>query len=380
MHIQTSPDLHKKLSILSRDSQYDLACACGTGKEDRRSRSDENRWIYPVTLPDGGKSVIFKSLVSNVCVNDCAYCPLRQEKDPERCSLTPDEIAKAFMDYYRKGEVFGLFLSSGVTCSPDSAMERMTAAARLLRYRDHFKGFIHLKVIPGASESAIDEALKLSSAVSINIEVPNEASYAKLSHKKDYKKDIIEPIKYISKMTAKGERYSRVRKTTQFIVGASTEKDVDIIKCSSALYDRLELDRIYFSAYQRGLGSANLPGETNIISNNDLLMREHRLYQTDFLMRQYKFNSTEIPVDSAGQLSLEIDPKEAWARRHSELFPININRASYYELLRIPGIGTTAAKRIIQSRKGGSRIRSIDQVMRIQSHRRFAKINEFVSY
>ncbi|MBL8028637.1 MAG: helix-hairpin-helix domain-containing protein [Fibrobacteres bacterium] len=379
MQIKSAPDIHEKLSILSKDSQYDLACACGTGKEDRRYRAEDNRWLYPVTLPDGGKSVIFKSLVSNVCTNDCAYCPLRQERDPERCSLTPDEIVRAFLPYYNKGTVFGLFLSSGVTGSADNSMERMIAAARILRYRERFKGYIHLKIIPGASQGAIEEALKLSSAVSLNIEVPNEASFTPLSKKKDFKRDIIEPIKFISRMTAKGAPYSRVRKTTQFIVGASTEKDADIIKCSGALYDRMDLDRVYFSAYQRGLGNKLLPGETSTLNNSELLMREHRLYQSDFLLRQYRFNPAEIPVNSAGQLSLEIDPKEAWARHHPECFPININKADYYELLRVPGIGPTAAKKILAIRKKGAKVRKIEQVLRLKDVCKLSKIEQFVS-
>jgi len=173
--IHSKPDTHEKLSILSTDAQYDLACACGTGAEDRRHRSKDNdKWIYPVTLPNGGKSVLFKTLLSNVCSNDCKYCPLRADRDPRRCTLQPDEVVKAFMGYLRAGKVFGLFLSSGVIGTPDSTMERMNTIVRSLRRKEQFRGYVHLKIIPGASDEAIREALSLSSNVSLNIETAGE--------------------------------------------------------------------------------------------------------------------------------------------------------------------------------------------------------------
>ncbi|MBI2974452.1 MAG: hypothetical protein HYY43_02540 [Deltaproteobacteria bacterium] len=173
--IISQPDVQKKLEILSSDAKYDLACACSSSKDERRKRGADGRWIYPVILPNGGSTVLFKTLISNVCSNDCKYCPLREEKDLRRLSLAPEEMAKAFMGHYNRKKVFGLFLSSGVTGSPDSAMAKLNATAAILRKNHSFRGYIHLKIIPGASMPAIEEAVSLSTAVSLNIETPGEA-------------------------------------------------------------------------------------------------------------------------------------------------------------------------------------------------------------
>ena len=349
--IISKPDTDQKLRILSEDAQYDLACACGTNKDDRRHRGSNGKWIYPVTLPNGGKSVIFKTLMSNVCSNDCKYCPLRDNMDLRRCSLSPEEIAKVFLDYYTRKEVFGLFLSSGVIGNPENTMDRLNTVARLLRYKHKFKGYIHLKVIPGSSPAAITEAVSLASAVSLNIETAGADNLKKLSDKKDYIKDIIEPIKLISRLTGKGMKYSRVKQTTQFIVGAAAEDDAKIVHYMAGLYDRLNMQRIYFSAYQRGLGDPNLPAENQTVSPHDALTREHRLYQVDFLLRKYGFTENDIAYDQNGRLDLSTDPKETWAKNHPELFPINPNYASQQQLLRIPGFGPISVARIMKARQ-----------------------------
>ena len=293
--IISRPGTQEKLEILSADAQYDLACACGTSKDEHRRRTSEGKWIYPVTLPSGGRSVLFKTLASNVCTNDCRYCPLREQMDVRRVSLTPEETVKVFLDYYNQRKVFGLFLSSGVLGSPDATMDRLNGAARLLRRRHGFRGYIHLKIIPGASDAAVEEAVSLASAVSLNIETPGEKNLAKLSHKKRYIQDIIEPIKLISRLTGRGSRYERVKQTTQFIVGAAGEQDTQIVKYMSGLYERLKMHRVYFSAYQRGLGDSSIAGEqVEPGSKSDILMREHRLYQVDFLLRKYAFTESDI--------------------------------------------------------------------------------------
>jgi predicted DNA-binding helix-hairpin-helix protein len=358
----SEPDTNQKLEILSDGAKYDLACACGTNREDTRRRGGDGRWIYPVTLPSGGKSVLFKTLISNVCTNDCKYCPLRQEQDVRRCSLSPEETAATFLDYYHQRKVFGLFLSSGVIGSPDATMDRLNATAGLLRRRHQFKGYIHLKVIPGASHAAIEEAVSLASAVSLNIETPGAENLAKLSSKKDYLRDIIDPIKHISQLTARGSRFERVKQTTQFIVGPAGESDSEIVKYMWGLYDRLRLHRIYFSAYQKGLGDTSLPVEhSDEIATNDRFVREHRLYQVDFLMRKYGFRDTDILFDERGGLSLETDPKEAWASNHPEFFPVNVNRASRLELLRVPGLGPVTVNRLLQLRRA-QRIGGLDEI------------------
>ena len=174
------PDTIEKLKILSTDAQYDLACACGSVQDEHRKRGADGKWIYPVTLPSGGKASIFKILLSNVCRNDCAYCPLRHDQDIRRCTLQTEETVRLFWDYYTQGKVFGIFISSGVVGTPDITMERIKAIARILRYRYKFKGYIHLKIIPGASAAAIEEAVRLASGVSLNIETPGAEFLAKV--------------------------------------------------------------------------------------------------------------------------------------------------------------------------------------------------------
>jgi len=360
--IISRPGTQEKLEILSADAQYDLACACSTSKDEHRRRTAEGKWIYPVTLPSGGRCVLFKTLTSNVCTNDCKYCPLREQMDVRRVSLAPEETAKVFLDYFNQRKVFGLFLSSGVTGSPDLSMDRLNSVARLLRRRHGFKGYIHLKIIPGASDAAVEEAVSLASAVSLNIETPGEKNLAKLSARKNYIRDIIEPIKLISRLTGRGCRYERVKQTTQFIVGAAGEQDTQIVKYMSGLYERLKMHRVYFSAYQRGLGDSSIAGEQVEPKNKaDILMREHRLYQVDFLMRKYAFTEPDIIFEKDGNLSLATDPKEAWALGHPEFFPVNINTAVKFSLLRVPGLGPITVKLILQQRKQG-RIHSIEDV------------------
>jgi predicted DNA-binding helix-hairpin-helix protein len=360
--IVNKPDTQKKLEILSTDAQYDLACACGTTKDEHRRRSSDGKWIYPVTLPNGGTSVLFKTLISNACSSDCKYCPLRQNIDTRRCTLSPEETAKVFMDYYTRREVFGLFLSSAIPGSPDNSMQQLTDTAEILRNKYCFRGYIHLKVIPGASPAAIKKAVSLSTAVSLNIETPGANHLEKLSNTKNFLTDIIEPIKQISSLTARGSKYQRVKQTTQFIVGASDETDAEIVKYTAALYDRLKLNRIYFSAYQRGLGDSSLPAEQNQTHKpHSILTREHRLYQVDFLLRKYGFKGDEIPFDQNGRLSLETDPKEHWADKHPEAFPININKAPKQFLLRVPGLGPITVSKILQQRSK-SKIHSIRDI------------------
>ncbi len=363
--IVSRPDTQQKLEILSADAQYDLACACGTNRDEGRQRGQDGRWIYPVTLPSGGRSVLFKSLISNVCTNDCKYCPLREQQDVRRCSLSPAETAQVFLDYLRQKKVFGLFLSSGVIGSPDATMDRLTTTARLLRRKHGFKGYIHLKVIPGASNAAIEEAVSLASAVSLNIETPGQKNLAKLSNRKDYIRDIIEPIKLISRLTARGTRFARVKQTTQFIVGAAGESDAEIVKYMGGLYDRLRMQRIYFSAYQRGAGDASLDTDPSAPADpSQSFVREHRLYQVDFLMRKYGFKDADIVFDPRGRLSLDVDPKELWARNHPEFFPLDVNCASRLELLRVPGLGPLTVERIVKQRTQG-RIQRLEEIGRV---------------
>ncbi len=344
-------DTQRKLEILAQDAQYDLACACGTRDDEHRRRGVGGKWLYPVTLPSGGRSLLLKTLVSNACTNDCKYCPLRRGSNVERCSMSADEIANIFLEYRRTENVFGLFLTSGVTGTPDQSMQRLLDATKLLRKKHQFRGYIHLKILPGASDAAVEEALTYASAVSLNIETPGRQHFAKLSECKDYDRDIIRPLRLMSRLTAKGQPRAGVKCTTQFVVGASDETDAEIVKYMGGLYDRLKFERIYFSAYQPGLGTPDIPGERAVLAAPDaLLRREHRLYQVDFLLRKYGFSGRELLFGNNGNLDLERDPKETWARAHPELFPVNANKAGRAELLRVPGLGLLGVARIVEAR------------------------------
>lgn len=353
-------DIIEKLRLLSDDARHDLACACGTVKDEHRKRGAEGKWLYPVTLPGGGYSILLKTLLSNACVNDCKYCPLRSGTDIRRCTLRPEETAAAFMEYIRQKDVFGLFLSSGVINNPDYTMDRINAVARILRYKYKYKGYIHLKIIPGASDAAVEDSIALASAVSLNIETPGSIHFKVLSDKKDYMNDIIRPIKLMSRLTSRGSRFSRVKCTTQFVVGASDESDSEIVDYLSGLYDRLHFQRVYFSAYQKGLGTGNIPGEQKLPSDpEEGFLREHRLYQVDFLLRKYGFTVGDIITDTQGNLSLDKDPKELWAEQHPEFYPVRLNKADKEDLLKVPGLGPITVETIIETRKKG-RINSLE--------------------
>ena len=358
-------DTQQKLKLLADGSRYDLSCACGTQKDEHRRRGPGGVWLYPASLPNGGTSIMLKTLLSSACTNDCRYCPLRSDRDVPRCTLAPEEVACIFMDYVRAEGVFGLFLTSGVLRSPDYTMDRMLAAVRILRRRYEYRGYVHLKIIPGASDGAIEEALSLASAVSLNVEAPTRRTMAALSTRKNYERDIVGPVRLISRLTARGGPYAGVKQTTQFIVGASDETDTELVRATFGLYKRLRLSRVYFSAYQRGLGDPALPGERcTPHRGEDLLTREHRLYQADWLIRKYGFRDDEIPFEPDGNLSLAADPKELWARQHPERFPLDLNRADRFELLRVPGLGPLTVNRILAIRRGGGRLRRLEDLGR----------------
>ena len=345
-------DTIEKLKVLSEDSQYDLACACGTRNDDRRKRGPDGRWLYPVALPKGGYSVLLKTLLSNSCSNDCKYCPLRSDTDTRRCTLQPEEVARVFMEYHRRKKVFGLFLSSSVIQNADYTMDKINTVARLLRTRHNFRGYIHLKVIPGASDAAIEDALSLASAVSLNIETPGKKHFSRLSDKKDFDKDILHPLSLMGRLTGKGMKFSMVKCTTQFIVGASDETDSEITDTMFGLYRRMNFKRVYFSAYQQGLGHPDIPGERKFLRNpGESFLREHRLYQVDFLIRRYGFDGKDIIFGDDNNLRLDRDPKEVWAERHPERYPVRLNTSDRETLLKVPGLGPETAARILKMRR-----------------------------
>ena len=342
----------EKLEVLAEAGKYDLACACGTKDKDehRKRTEDGSAWLYPVTLASGGKGIMLKTLLSSACVGDCAYCPMRSSLDKiRRCTLGADELAKLFLEYNRRHRLIGLFVSSGIIRDPDHTMMRLNAVAAILRRKYAYRGYIHLKVIPGASDAAIAEAVTLASAVSINIETPSAEHCATLSQRKNWEQDIMRPIRRIDECIRNLNGRRRVRQTTQFIVGAAGESDREILGRSFDLYGKHSMERIYFSAYQRGAGVDGIPGERE--PDRDILTREHRLYQSDFLIRLYGFSQDDMLYGGDGRLSLVDDPKKCWADAHPEFFPVRVRTAEKWQLLRVPGLGPITVGRILKARR-----------------------------
>ena len=340
-----SPDRLEKLKILGQESQYDVCLSTCSGSGGRTPHPEDpiHRWIYPAALPGGKVVPILKILLSNSCRNDCRYCFNRASVDRPRHSLAPEEFAAAFMDLYRSRRVHGLFLSSGIYSHPDRVMEDMIKTAEILRRKHRYPDYLHLKIIPGASRAAIEQACGIADRVSLNLEAPNRERLPPIAPGKDFSRDLLARMRWCASFIEQGSR-SR-NQTTQFVVGASSETDREILETAGFLYRDLHLHRAYYSGFQplEGTPLEHHPPTPRV--------REHRLYQADFLFRLYSFTIDEIAFLPDGNLDTLVDPKTSWARNHPERFPIEINRAEYEELIRIPGIGIRSARRIISARR-----------------------------
>lgn len=335
-------DLLAKANLLGEAAQYDLCGTCGTDAS--RVRDDIGRWIYPAALPDGRRVMVFKVLLTNACERDCAYCANRSSRDVRRSGFTPEELAATFATLVRHRLAMGLFLSSAVCGPVNRAMERMIAAVEIVRHKYEFGGYVHLKILPGAERAAVERATQLAQRVSVNLEAPNAARLACLSSSKDFEQDLLQRMRWAHEfMRAHGT--ARAGQTTQFVVGASGEADRETLYTTSRLYRELYLARAYFSAFQP------VPGTPLENHPPTPLAREHRLYQCDFLMRQYGFTFEELVFDRNGNLPLGADPKLLWAQSHPERFPVEVNRAEREMLLRVPGIGPRSAARILAGRR-----------------------------
>ncbi len=308
--------------------------------------------IFHAVMP-GGKTVpLLKTMLTTACERDCFYCPFRAGRSFRRQTFKADEMAKIFMEMHRAGKVQGLFLSSGIIKGGVTIQDKLIDTAEILRRRYHFRGYLHLKVMPGAERDQVRRAMDLASRLSINLEAPNEQRLARLAPKKDLAAELIQPLQWIEEIrraetphrTWNGRWPSTV---TQFVVGGAGESDLELLSTSERLYGQLKLQRVYYSAFQpiRDTPMAHLPGENPL--------RQHRLYQSSFLFRDYGFDLEEMPFDAQGNLPLGEDPKLAWARANLEQAPVEINRADRQALLRVPGIGPIGAERILQARRQG---------------------------
>jgi len=323
-----------------------------------RQKGHMGQWVYPAALPDGRHILLLKVLMSNVCENNCFYCVNRSANDYPILSYEPGELADLFIKLLMAKLVQGLFLSSGVYKNSVWSMDRMIKTVEILRYRYRFRGFVHLKVLPGAEPGQLERAVQIADRVSVNLEAPSASRLSRIAPQKGFDTELLDRVRLLSQLIKKanrGKRYGPKGQSTQFIVGAAQESDSEILVTTKDLYDKLDLSRIYFSAFQPARGPP-LEG-----TGPTPLVREHRLYQTDFLFRRYGFRMEEIGFTSAGNLPLGKDPKMIWAQGHPEFFPVEVNTASREELLRVPGFGPTTVKRILQVRRE-HKINSLDKI------------------
>ena len=351
-------ELKRKLSILSDAAKYDVSCSSsGSNRKNTANGIGQahNSGICHSWSEDGRCISLLKILLTNKCIYSCEYCINRKENNVERAEFTPEEVADLTINFYKRNYIEGLFLSSGVVKSPDYTMIKLIRVAEILRNEKKFNGYIHMKAIPGASEELIERLGKLIDRMSINIELPTKSSLKMLAPQKTYE-SIEKPMSFINEsITQYKIDRKTIRKTplflpagqsTQMIVGAAGESDLTIINKASSLYEDYKLKRVFYSGFVPVIKSKY----TEKIKKVPML-REHRLYQADWLMRFYKFKSNEILNEQNPFFDLTLDPKAFWAVQNVANFPIEINRASYDELLRVPGFGPTYAMRIINARK-----------------------------
>ena len=347
-----------KLKILTEGAKYDVACtSSGINRAGKRGAvgSASACGICHSFTPDGRCVSLLKLLMTNACIYDCGYCVNRRSNDIPRASFSPKEIAELTMDFYRRNYIEGLFLSSGIIKSPDHTMEMLIETLFLLREKYRFNGYIHVKAIPGADELLLRRLGHLTDRMSVNIELPSEKSLVNIAPDKS-KKAILEPMGYVKKsiVQAKNEvavfrhapSFVPAGQSTQMIVGATPESDRTIVHLAQGLYHKYGLKRVFYSAY--------IPVGEKLPAVEPPLLREHRLYQADWLLRFYGFSAQELFSTDRENLSLHLDPKCLWALEHLEHFPVEINKADYRTLLRVPGIGQQSAKRILSARRVGS--------------------------
>ena len=349
-------ELLKKLEILADAAKYDASCS--SSGSDRKSSagtkhgigSTEGMGICHAYAPDGRCISLLKILLTNFCVYDCLYCVNRRSSNVRRARFTPEEVVDLTLGFYRRNYIEGLFLSSGIIQSPDYTMEQIIQVARTLRERHGFRGYIHLKTIPDASPELLAEAGRYADRLSINIELPVETSLGRLAPEKDgaaIRRSMGRLRLNIeqAKEEPKGPRFAPGGQSTQMIVGADATDDKGILATSDRLYNAYRLRRVYYSAFSPiPDSSSGLPPRT------PPLMREHRLYQADWLMRFYSFEAAEI-VPDGGLLDLEIDPKLAWALANRQRFPVDVNKADRESLLRVPGMGVRTVDRLLSIRR-----------------------------
>ncbi|MDR1181511.1 MAG: putative DNA modification/repair radical SAM protein [Bacteroidales bacterium] len=356
-----NPHVFDKLKLLAEAAKYDVSCVSSgtTRKNVSKGIGTAAGWGICHSFTEDGRCVsLLKIMLTNNCKFDCAYCVNRRSNDVPRATFSVSELVELTIEFYRRNYIEGLFLSSGIVRDADYTMERLVRVAKDLRDIYRYNGYIHLKAIPGASSELMSQAGRYADRLSVNIELPSEQSLKLIAPQKDYQ-SVLNPMGYIHQqfLESREERrkfrsaplYAPAGQSTQMVIGASPEDDKQILYLASSLYRKPSMKRVYYSAYiPVNVSDSRLP-----VIATPPLVRENRLYQADWLMRFYQFRIDEIVNDEYPNLDMEIDPKLAYALRHPELFPIDIQTADYEMILRVPGIGVKSAKLIVTSRKHG---------------------------
>ena len=361
--IQEKMSIYEKLQILTDAAKYDVACT-SSGVERKGDGTGigncSKAGICHNFSADGRCISLLKILFTNECIYDCKYCVNRSSNDVIRTSFTPDEICTLTMEFYRRNYIEGLFLSSGILKNPNYTMELIYAALYKLRHVCNFQGYIHVKAIPGADPILIQKVGFLADRMSVNLELPTAESLRLLAPHKS-RKNILAPMRLVQEKSKENRqeltlyksapRFVPAGQSTQMIIGASPETDYQILRVAESLYQKFGLKRVFYSAFVAVNEDKALPART---SDGPPLLREHRLYQADWLLRYYKFEANELLNEKNPNFNIFLDPKCNWALNHLEYFPVEVNRASYDVLLRVPGIGYKSAGRIVKARRFGS--------------------------
>ncbi|MFZ5943148.1 MAG: putative DNA modification/repair radical SAM protein [Bacillota bacterium] len=354
-------ELVEKLKILGNAAKYDICASTATNKKSSIGGGMGEVLRHTIChsfTPDGRCVNLLKVLMSNECQSDCFYCPNRKDMDIPRTSFQPEELSKLFIEFYKRNYVEGLFLSSGIKFSTSQTMEDMLKTCEIIRYKHKYNGYIHLKILPNASYDYVQKACQLANRVSINVEVPTQEHMKKISKVKLLNQDILQRMKWVKELGGSKEG-RHITQSTQFIVGAAGENDQTIINSMDNLYKRYKLTRSYFSTFVplKNTPLENIPpGETH---------RESKLYQADFLLRIYKFKLNEFVYQPNGNLPEDTDLKLSIALQNIHRFPLEINTASYAELIKIPGIGPQTAQRILSLRRAGIKVSSLEQLKKM---------------
>ena len=348
-------NLHQRANLLGELAGFDvtgLPLAIFPKKHIARSSL-----IYPAVGEKGECVNLFKVLQTNLCENNCFYCVNRKDRDCPRLEFAPQELASLFLEYYRKRWVRGLFLSSAVNVSPDASQEKMLQTLKILRQRHNYRGYIHCKILPGVDTGLIEATGKLADRLSMNLEAPNQRCLSELTPDKNYHRDLAAGLRKITSFHSKHPLKAGV--TTQLVVGAANDEDREILSLSHNLYRDYNLRRVYYSAFT--------PVEDTPLENLRPCppLREYRLYQADFLLRKYNFTANELIFDKKGNLYLDKDPKIVWALSNMDRFPVEINTASFEELIRVPGIGRISARRILEVRKI-TKLKELEQLKKLR--------------